>query len=63
MQTPVDEQFVEEAGRFALRFSCEHCVYFDPAGEICSEGYPNHEHRSANLVGRAIVVFCKSFEL
>lgn len=63
MQTPIDERLLAEAQTFELRFSCEHCVYFDAVRERCSEGFPNHEHRSATLSGRAVVVFCKSFEL
>lgn len=63
MQTKVDELLIQQAERFSLRFSCEHCAHFDEPGERCAEGYPNGEHRSARLTGRQLVVFCKSFEL
>jgi hypothetical protein len=63
MHTPVDERLRLEAERFAFRFSCEHCAYYDPDGLACSEGYPNEPHRSAELSNRSLLVFCKSFEL
>lgn len=63
MHTPIDPRLVEEAERFRLRFSCDHCAYFDDAHDRCSEGFPHHEHRSSALSGRKLLVFCKSFEL
>ncbi|HEY4159854.1 MAG TPA: hypothetical protein VGM29_17205 [Polyangiaceae bacterium] len=62
MQTPVDEQFVAEAERFRLRFTCEVCAHFD-GGERCGHGYPTEAHRNVDLARRATLEFCKEFEL
>jgi len=63
MQTPIDERLRREAETFAFRFSCQHCAYYDPDALVCSEGYPNEDHRSPDLSNRSLLVFCKSFEL
>jgi hypothetical protein len=56
--------FREERARFALRFTCEHCTYFDTEAERCMHGYPNGEHRAARYeLGATELVFCKEFEL
>jgi hypothetical protein len=39
--------FRAERVRFELRFTCEHCTYFDPERERCTHGYPTAEHRDA----------------
>ncbi len=62
MKTRIDPVLIEEAQRYQLRFCCEHCAYFDPDRERCSEGYPTDEHRNVNLLGDAIL-FCKLFEV
>ena len=63
MKTLVDDRFRREAREFELRYACEHCVHFEPGRGACTEGYPNEDHRDASLVGRRVLVFCKSFEL
>ena len=56
--------FVSERARFALRFTCEHCTYFDVSRERCTHGYPNAEHRDARYEANVReLVFCKEFEL
>jgi hypothetical protein len=66
--------FVDQAQRFALRFTCEHCTYFHVERERCMHGYPNAEHRAGRVVAEtqtsvaaqeesAELVFCKEFEL
>jgi hypothetical protein len=56
--------FFEQRARFALRFTCEHCTYFDAERERCMHGYPNREHRAARYEqGATDLVFCKEFEL
>lgn len=62
MITPVDDRLREEAERYRLRFACPHCVYFEPDGGTCSEGYPNQDHVDPDLAKRRVLVFCKSFE-
>ncbi len=57
-------QFQDERVRFALRFSCEQCIYFAVDSERCSHGYPNAQHREAHTqTDGAELVFCKEFEL
>ncbi|MDX2054945.1 MAG: hypothetical protein SFV15_21260 [Polyangiaceae bacterium] len=63
MITPVDPRFLVEARAFALKFSCEACAYFDEGTGGCGNGYPNVEHRNAELESAPHVVFCKEFEL
>ncbi len=68
--------FVEEQRRYALRFTCEHCTYFDVTLERCMHGYPNAEHRTSRYDAGsaqgesevaespdAQLIFCKEFEL
>lgn len=69
-------QFESERSRFSLRFTCEHCTYFNPVNERCTHGYPNAEHReqryhveaarslaTPDQPGAGALVFCKEFEL
>ena len=62
MITPVDRQLREQAKRFNLRFSCEHCVAFDPERRRCAHSYPNDAHMAVDLSRAQHVVFCKEFE-
>ncbi|MET0339839.1 MAG: hypothetical protein ABW252_02510 [Polyangiales bacterium] len=55
--------FGEERQRFTLRFTCEHCTYFDACTERCTHGYPNAVHRLAYNEDASELVFCKDFEL
>jgi hypothetical protein len=55
--------FAAERERFVLRFTCEHCTYFDIERERCMHGYPNAEHREAAQGESQELVFCKEFEL
>jgi hypothetical protein len=68
--------FVAQRARFGLRFTCEHCTYFDETEQRCTHGYPNAEHREARYRGdtdrgagdpparaEATLLFCKEFEL
>ena len=68
-------RFDDEARRYALRFCCEDCGYFDAATEHCRHDWPTASHRRARYApapGGSIadpeasavdVVFCKEFEL
>jgi hypothetical protein len=59
----VDEQLREEASRFRLVFTCEHCVEYDAEGDRYSFGYPSEMHKRIDLASATEVVFCKAFEL
>ncbi len=61
MKTWVDSALREEAKRFAFRFACDDCAHFDPAGELCSFGYPAAPRRDA--LDSAAMELCKAFEL
>lgn len=75
MRTKVDEPFVREARRFALRFTCDDCAHFDPDGERCSLLFDATPRRDAFLdaageagatcpgVGERTLELCKTFEL
>ena len=63
MRSPVDEQLIDQAARFRLRFGCEDCAHHDPQTQRCSAGYPNDEHLGPALASGASLCFCKSFEL
>jgi len=68
VRTRVDARFREEAARYALRFACEDCAHFDPAGERCSLEYPASPRRDALLAPPARdetpeLELCKEFEL
>jgi len=63
MITQVDPRFREEAERFALRFACEDCIWYDAEAQRCSHAYPNEAHRRVDLDAVHHVTFCKEFEL
>lgn len=64
MKLPASAAFSEQRALHVLRFTCEHCTYFDPAGERCTHGYPNDQHRDSRYADPAAeLVFCKDFEL
>jgi hypothetical protein len=64
MKIQQDELFREQCQRYQLRFTCEHCSLFDDRNETCAHGYPTAEHRDAHYRDhKALVVFCKHFEL
>jgi hypothetical protein len=60
VKLPLLASFRGEAARYALRFTCPHCAYFDPEREMCAHGYPTDEHRREDADP---VVFCKEMEL
>jgi hypothetical protein len=57
--------FRQQRSVCTLRFTCEHCTYFDSEREVCSHGYPNAAHREAHFAADVEVelIFCKDFEL
>ena len=63
MRTPVDPQLREEAERFQLRFTCEHCVHFETERRACANEYPTDAHLNVDLEKRTGLEFCKEFEL
>ncbi len=63
MKTRVDALLLAEMAAFTLRFTCEHCVHFEPEARACSHGYPSEAHREPPLEPGADLSFCKEFEL
>lgn len=64
MRIPQDERFRKERARYALRFCCESCAFFDPDTELCALGFPNEEHRVAHYRSPDVeIVFCKDYDL
>lgn len=64
MKIEQDDQFRAEHEAFSLKFTCENCTLFDERTESCAHGFPTEEHRAARYTdARALVVFCKEFEL
>lgn len=61
MKTNVTPILRQEAEKYRLQFTCHNCAHFDPKGQRCAEGYPNHEHLDHQLLGTE-VLFCKLFE-
>jgi len=57
----VDARLLDEALRFAFRFSCDDCAHFDDGRERCSLGYPAAPRRQA-LAGPTLEL-CKAYEL
>lgn len=63
-------RFDEEADRFALRFCCEDCAYFEPAEGRCRHDWPTEAHRRVRYEAAAgtpaaagQLSFCKEFEV
>jgi len=63
VKTPVDSRLREEASRFQLRFTCEHCVHFAAERRACANGYPTLAHLDIDLQRADSLEFCKEFEL
>jgi hypothetical protein len=63
VRTLVDLRLREEAQRFELRFTCEHCVHFAPERRACANEYPTQAHLAVQLEACASLEFCKEFEL
>jgi hypothetical protein len=63
VHTPIDDQLLEDAARYRLRFTCEHCAHFVPESGGCADGFPNDVHRSRPLGAGEQLTFCKHFEL
>jgi len=61
VKLPVDARLLDEAARFAFRFSCDDCAHFDARRERCSLGYPPAPRREA-LTGLHLEL-CKAYEL
>jgi hypothetical protein len=57
-----DPDFEAESDRFALRFCCEDCGFFDASAERCRHDWPTEHHR-LSAPDREQVIFCKEFEL
>jgi hypothetical protein len=63
MITAVDFDFCQQVKRFTLRFCCDDCIHYNPAGGECSLGYCAAPHVSPSVTPGGNVVFCKTFEL
>lgn len=63
MRTLVDLQLRDEARRFELRFTCEHCVHFVAERRACANEYPTQAHLEIDLEHSPSLEFCKEFEL
>jgi hypothetical protein len=63
VRTLIDAQLRDEAKRFELRFTCEHCAHFAADRRACANEYPTHAHLGVDLEARENLEFCKEFEL
>ena len=67
MRVPRSPRFDDEAARYALRFTCDDCAFFDGARQACAHGWPTELHRRERYQREAApgdeVVFCKEFEV
>ena len=66
MRLFVDDRYLQDRARFALRATCDHCAHFDPDAERCSLDYPTAPHREAlhqGLRDGDVLMFCKTFEV
>lgn len=70
MRVPLTDLLLEEAERYALRSSCEHCVFYLRQSKGCLHEWPNEEQRrwpldasDASGSRPSEVSFCKEFEL
>jgi len=61
--TVVDERLRREASSLELRFTCVHCVHYDPPARACGNGYPTEPHLDVELDAASEITFCKDFEL
>lgn len=65
MQLPWTGDFLDDARRHALVFTCEDCGHFDAARAACRHEWPTELHRRARhetAPPPPSIVFCKEFE-
>jgi hypothetical protein len=58
-------EFLDDARRHGLVFTCEDCGNFDAARDACAHEWPTELHRRARYEeGRTAtgIVFCKEFD-
>jgi hypothetical protein len=60
---PIDQELVDGARTFSLRFACEDCAHFDTEGARCVHGYVERPDAKALETPGGTVAFCKEFEL
>lgn len=63
MKTRVTEVLRDEAARYRLRFTCEHCAHFVAERAACAHEYPAAAHHGLDLAVLDEFEFCKEFEL
>lgn len=64
MKIARDEKFFQQAHRYELRYTCEHCAFYHEASGSCVHGFPNHEHLASYYERPGpFIIFCKDFEL
>lgn len=70
MKFPLTEELLDEAKRYALRSSCQHCLFFVAEESRCAHGWPDEGESRWPLDkpdedGKqpTWVAFCKEFEL
>lgn len=64
MRLRLTAAFAEERRRYALQFTCEQCVHFDPPASRCAHEYPVEDHLEGGpALAAGELVFCKEFEL
>ena len=66
MRTYVDQRYLDERVRFALRCCCDDCQHWDGPRDLCTLGFPTAPHRRERHerdVADGYILFCKHFEL
>lgn len=63
MKSVIDDRLRQEQREYRLRFACADCAHFDPDQRRCSNGFPSEAHQPSELGDRAVLTFCKAFEL
>ena len=59
----VDQELLEQASTFSLRFACPDCVHFNAERVLCVHGYVEGPRTEALEKPGGVVTFCKEFEL
>ena len=66
MEVPFNAAFEAQQKKYNFCYTCEDCVHFDSAAEVCIHEFPNHMHRLKHYTEEpkpANILFCKDFDL
>ncbi len=63
MKQAIDDELLEQARVFDLKFACQDCAHFDASHDLCVHGYTDRPTQADLRRPGGNLAFCKEFEL